>query len=151
MRSGSGFAEWRDSGVLNVKLVLVDDSVAVQRSFGGLLELVPRVELIGCAEDVAGARSLIDASDPDLIVLDLELRHGEHGMDVLRHVTQQHPRTKVIVLSNFTGQRYRDELLAAGALECFDKSSQFLLARDWIAQRAALAMEPAAQGSARPS
>ena len=122
-----------------MKLVLVDDSKAVQRSFGGLLESVPEVELVGVAEDVAGAKALIDATEPDFVVLDLELGGGDNGIDVLKHVVRHRPQMQVIVLSNFDGQKLRDDLLAAGALAYFDKSSEFLLARDWIASRAAAA------------
>jgi DNA-binding NarL/FixJ family response regulator len=121
-----------------VKVLLVDDSEAVRNSFGELLASVPNVELIGCAEDVAGALSLIETRAPDLLVLDVELRHGEHGMTVLQHVMRTRPGLQVVVLSNFTWNAMRNELLAAGAAAYFDKANEFLLARDWIASRAAV-------------
>jgi DNA-binding NarL/FixJ family response regulator len=120
-----------------VKVVLVDDSKAVQQSFGDLLAAVPGVSLEGCAEDVAGALALIDATRPDVVVLDLGLRDGERGIDVLKQLRRMNLHAQVVVLSNFIGTAIRRELLAAGALAFFDKSSEFLLARDWIAARAA--------------
>jgi DNA-binding NarL/FixJ family response regulator len=131
-----------------LKVVLVDDSQAVLRSFGGLLASVPHVELIGCVQDVAAALALIDARRPDLVVLDLELRLGERGIDVARHAAQALPPTPVIVLSNTTRPAVRQELLSAGALACFDKCSEFLLARDWIATRAADLAAAARSGAA---
>ncbi|MEY8876500.1 MAG: response regulator transcription factor [Leptothrix sp. (in: b-proteobacteria)] len=119
-----------------VKVLVVDDSKAVQRSFSSLIAPLPHVDLVGCAEDVGSALALIDAHMPDLIVLDVELRHGERGIDLLRHVARWHPAMLVIVLSNFTGQAMRKDLLSAGALAYFDKSNEFTLARDWIAARA---------------
>lgn len=130
-----------------MKVLVVDDSKAVQRSFGNLLASMPHVDLVGCADDVAGALAMIEAWTPDLIVLDIELQHGERGMDVLKHVMQMRPTTQVVVLSNFTWQAMRNTLLAAGAAAYFDKSNEFTLARDWIAQRAAAW---AAQGQAAP-
>jgi len=38
-----------------VKVLLVDDSVAIQKSFGALLQAVPSVDVVGYAEDVVSA------------------------------------------------------------------------------------------------
>lgn len=125
-----------------MKVLLVDDSEAVQRSFGGLLAAVPDVEVAGCAANVADAVAMVDALAPDLVVLDVELRDGEHGIDVLRHVVRTRPATPVVVLSNFTWRAMRAELLGCGAAAYFDKANEFLRARDWIAARAAVARRP---------
>jgi DNA-binding NarL/FixJ family response regulator len=134
-----------------LKVVLVDDSQAVQRSFAGLLASVPHVELIGYARDVAGALALIEARKPDLVVLDLELSLGERGVDVARHAARGRPPIPVIVLTNATAAAARHELVAAGALAIFDKSCEFLLARDWIAARAAVWAASLPPGAARMS
>lgn len=124
-----------------MKVLLVDDSAAVQASLGGLLASVPNVEVVGCAEDVAGALHLIETRSPDLVVLDIELRQGDHGIDVLGKVMRQRPQLQVIVLSSFTWQAMRRPMLAAGAAAYFDKANEFKRARDWIADRAAGAAE----------
>lgn len=127
-----------------MRVLVVDDSKAVQTSFGSLLAPLPNVELVGYADDVVSALAMIEAHAPDLIVLDVELRRGERGVEVLRHVMRSRPDAEVIVLSNFTWQTMRSQLLAAGAAACFDKADEFVLARDWIAARAAAASPPAA-------
>lgn len=121
-----------------VRVLVVDDSEAVQASFGSLLASVPNVELIVYADDVSSALVMIEAHAPDLIVMDIDLRHGEHGVEALRHVMRARPSAEVIVLSNFMWKAVRSQLLAAGAAAHFDKANEFLLARDWIAARAAV-------------
>jgi len=116
-----------------LKIVVVDDSLVVQQSLGRLLSSVPGASIVGYAEDVAGALRLIELQSPDLIVLDVELRGGDRGIDVLRCVVREHPGIKVVVLSNFTWQAMRDGFLDAGANAYFDKSMEFTQARDWIA------------------
>jgi len=116
-----------------VKVLVVDDSLAIQESLGHLLASIPGVTVAGYAEDVAGAIRCIHNLKPDLVVLDVELRGADRGMDVLQHVVKEHPAIKVIVMSNFTWTAMRSGLLAAGALAYFDKGSEFLLARDWVA------------------
>lgn len=134
-------------GEIVVKVVHVDDSIAIQRSFGRLLASVAGIEVVGHAEDVVGAIAVIDCMLPDAVVLDLDLREGGRGMDVLRHVVHKHPAIKVVVLSVFTWGAMRDVYLAAGASAYFDKSAEFLDARDWIA-----ALVPASgRGDARPA
>lgn len=119
-----------------MKVAIVDDSLEVQRALGTLLAAVPGVVLVGCAEDVAGARALIDARQPDVVVLDVALRGRDRGFDVLRYVRHAHPQVRVMALSNFSWQAMRDGFLQAGASAYFDKSLQFGEARDWIAAQA---------------
>lgn len=128
-----------------MKVLLVDDSAAVRASFGGLVGALPAVELVGFAVDVASAVSMIEALAPDVVVLDVELRHGEHGIDVLRQVMDRRPDLQVIVLSNFTWQAMRSQLLSAGAAAYFDKANEFEQALEWIAARAAV-LPPAPGG-----
>ncbi|MFO1219179.1 MAG: response regulator transcription factor [Burkholderiaceae bacterium] len=127
-----------------LKVAIVDDSIEIQRSFGALLEPVPGLALVGCAEDLDGAVRLIDEQRPDIVVLDVELRGTDRGYDVLRHVARAHPNTRVVALSNFGWQAMREAFLRAGASAYFDKSIEFAQARDWIAaQSAADAVAPA--------
>lgn len=116
-----------------LKVVLVDDSAAVRRSLGQLLAAEPGVAIVGQAEDVRQAVQVIETARPDVVVLDVDLRHGDRGIDVLRHVVREHPAIQVVVLSNFTWGAMREGFLAAGAKAYFDKSNEFLAARDWIA------------------
>ena len=124
-----------------VTVVVVDDSLQVQRSLGRLLGSMEGIEVVGYAEDVANAIALIGAAQPDVVVLDVDLRNGDRGIDVLRHVVREHPQIKVIALSNFDWQAMRDGFLQAGACAYFDKSMEFSQAAAWIA-----ALRPAPRG-----
>lgn len=116
-----------------MRVAVIDDSVAVQASLCRLLGLVGGIDVVGCAENVAGAISLIDAERPDVVVLDVELHDRDRGIDVLRHVVSAHPEIRVIVLSNFHWAAMRSAFIDAGASAYFDKSMQFMQARDYIA------------------
>lgn len=118
-----------------MRIVLVDDSLAVQRSLGRLLASVPGLDFVGCARDVGGARHLVDAQRPDIVVLDANLLNGGRGIDVLRDLRRRHPRTQVVVLSNDPSPAQREAYLQAGAAAFYDKAAEYLLARDWIAAR----------------
>lgn len=132
-----------------MKIVVVDDSKLVQRSLASLLGSVAGIEIVGYAEDVASARTLIDATRPEIVVLDVELRGGDHGIDVLRHVVREHPQTRVVGLSNLNWQVLRQTYLRAGAAAYFDKSMEFQQARDWIAACARAAADGSGAVTAR--
>lgn len=132
-----------------MKLLLVDDSLAIQESFGSLLEAAPGVRVIGYAEDVAGALAFIAANPPDLIVLDARLRGGELGIDLLRHVRQHHSNIEVVMLSQLNWTAVRRSHLEAGAMAYFDKGLEFQQARDFIADLANARSAAAAEREGR--
>ena len=120
-----------------MKVLLVDDSVPIQQSFGSLLRTAPGVAVIGYAADVAGALALIATNPPDLIVTDANLQGGDRGIELLRYVREHHSNIKVVVISQSGWAAMRKKHIDAGALAYFDKGFEFLQARDFIADLAA--------------
>jgi DNA-binding NarL/FixJ family response regulator len=125
-----------DDAERTMKVLVVDDSLDLQRSLATLLAPILDLRIVGYAEDAAGALERVARLRPDLIVLDVALRDDDRGIDVLRQVVREHAHIKVVVLSNFTWGSMRDGLLNAGAHAYFDKSDEFIQARDWIAAQA---------------
>ncbi len=120
-----------------MRVVLVDDSQDIRSALRRLLEAEPGMEVVGCAEDVAGAVDLIERERPDLVVLDVNLRGGERGLDVLAHLQRVRPGLTVVVLSNCAEPSMRRAVLDAGAQACFDKAFEFREAVRWIVDTAA--------------
>jgi DNA-binding NarL/FixJ family response regulator len=113
-------------------VLVVDDSPLIQGRLRSLFGELPDVEVVGGAEDVAGAVAAVDALHPDVIVLDVELAHGDKGLDVVEHVRAHHPQMHVVALSNSTWQAVRDTYLHAGVEAYFDKALEFERARQWV-------------------
>ncbi|KQW37657.1 response regulator transcription factor [Rhizobacter sp. Root404] len=116
-----------------MRIVIVDDSLSVQKSLARLLGSVAGLEVVGCARDVIDAVNLIDAAQPDVVVLDVNLLDGDKGIDVLRYVKRQRPRIAVVALSDFPSPKLRQSYLDAGADAFYGKSTEFMRATDWIA------------------
>lgn len=117
------------------KVLLVDDSAAIQGSFGRLLGEIPEIDIVGFAEDVRGALSAIDKHEPHAVVLDVHLKAGDRGIEVLHYVRSLPLKSLVVVLSSIASEPLLAFYLASGADACFDKATQFIQARDWIAAR----------------
>jgi len=107
-----------------MRVFIVDDSKAFVERLADLLDEVPGVELVGRANDVPGAIHSILKTNPDAIILDLQMPGGS-GLEVLRTVRQSHSSLWVLVCTNYPYPQYREECLAAGANFFLDKSAEF--------------------------
>ncbi len=64
---------------------------------------------------------LVNQYKPDVVLVDFKLP-GMDGDEVLSHIRQTHPKTKVIVITAYNdGGKTRDRLLGLGAFAHFDK------------------------------
>lgn len=121
---------------MSTSVVVVEDSPKMRERIGRMLASVPGVELVGSADDTAGAIALIESRHPQVVVLDVALRNDDLGIDVLRHVRTLPEEPQVVVMSNFDWASLRATYLAAGAHAYFDKSLEFEQARECIARLA---------------
>ena len=112
-------------------IFIVDDSTIIREHIVAMLTRISNTKIIGQADDAPEAIEEITRNPPDLVVLDIALRTS-NGMDVLRHVSREHPATKVIILSNHSEPESRELFLNAGAYQFFDKSLEFEKIRDAI-------------------
>lgn len=104
------------------RIVLVDDHVIVREGFRRLIGRLPDVEVVGEAAARMDAMPLIAATAPDLVVTDLSLGDGS-GMDLLRFLAVEHPRTRAIVVSFMDNPAFVAEALSLGALGYVTKAA----------------------------
>jgi DNA-binding NarL/FixJ family response regulator len=118
-----------------LNVFIVEDSSAVRESLHQLLSDIHGVSVVGYAADEAGAIEGIDRLLPDFVILDLHLQQGT-GLNVLTNVKKNHARMKVAVLSNYASALYVSACRQSGADYFFDKSFQFMLLGQLLAQLA---------------
>nr|WP_274637245.1 response regulator transcription factor [Microbacterium bovistercoris] len=83
-----------------VTIFLVDDHEVVRRGIAGVLETQPDFTIVGEAGTVRDASARIAATLPDLAILDVRLPDGS-GIDLCRHVRQEHPDVRCLILTAF--------------------------------------------------
>ncbi len=107
-----------------MRVLIVDDSeVLVQRLTSSLAE-IPRLEIVGQANNVADAILDIRKVKPDVVILDIRMPGGS-GIDVLESLKKHPSPPVVIMLSNYNYQQFRKKCLQSGARFYFDKSTEF--------------------------
>ena len=103
-------------------IVLVDDHQVVRDGLRSMLQAQDDFKLVGESEDGSDAIRKVQQLRPDVLVLDLVLR-GVQGLEVLRQVHKESPRTRVVVLSMHSDLAYVREALHNGAAAYVLKSA----------------------------
>lgn len=94
-----------------------------------LLALIPGARPVGHAGRAADAIAAIQAAQPDIVVLDIQLEEGS-GFDVMRAVRGSLPQVRFYVLTNFANDAYRRKAESLGARGFFDKSHDIARLRE---------------------
>jgi two-component system chemotaxis response regulator CheB len=104
-----------------IRVLVVDDSAIVRKSISDALALDPEIEVVGTACDPYVAREKIQALDPDVLTLDLEMPRMD-GLTFLRILMQHHP-LPVVVVSSLTqaGSQAALAAMEAGAVDVLAK------------------------------
>lgn len=117
-----------------VKVFLVDDSSLIRDRVAEMLAC-EAMDIVGQSGVPQAAVDGILASLPDVVVLDVQLEGGS-GLQVLRAVHLVQPDIPFVVFSNNAGPAYRKRYLSEGAARFLDKSSEFNLLAQAVAQTA---------------
>ncbi len=106
-----------------LRILLADDHVVVRQGFRALLER-SGFEVIGEAEDGQQAIRLAERFHPDIALLDIAMPQL-NGIDAARGITKASPRTKLILLTQYTQGRNVLAGLRAGVRGVVVKSRAF--------------------------
>lgn len=82
-----------------ISVAIIDNEVLVQRALTTILNSAEGIVVAGAASGHAALR-LIDASKPDVILLDLEMPEVD-GFAVLRHISERNIQSAVAILTTF--------------------------------------------------
>ena len=122
-----------------MKVVVADDQTAVREGLITLLGTMPGVVVVGAAADGAEALSLVAATGPDVVLMDLRMP-GVDGVEATTRIRAEHPDTRVVVLTTYADDDSIVGALRAGAIGYLTKDA----GRDHILR----ALEAAAAGQA---
>ncbi len=105
------------------KTLLVEDNINYRTALKSAL-LRRFIDLDAwVAIDDHGALDAVDSFDPDLVIMDFDLKCEANGIDLTKIIKIAHPETVVIILSQHDTAEYRIAALQNGADYFFSKSS----------------------------
>src|SRR6476469_4960228 len=103
-----------NSAMLPIRVLLVDDHRMVLEGLRVLLQPLEYVEVVGTAGTAAQALALAATSQPDVVLLDINLP-DINGIEVCRRLVAQQPAIKVVALTTLNERSYLTRMLQAGA------------------------------------
>lgn len=109
---------------MSIRVLIVDDHQIMREGLRSLLSKHADVKLVGEAEDGREALALVRELRPDVVITDIAMPNL-NGIDAARHITEEHPGTRVVLLSMHADRNYVVEALSAGASAYLVKDSAF--------------------------
>ncbi|MEM6612550.1 MAG: response regulator transcription factor [Cyanobacteria bacterium P01_C01_bin.72] len=97
-----------------IRTLVVDDQNIIREGIKVLLENSPEIELVGFAENGENALEQIEATKPDVVLLDINLP-GIDGLTVANQIGEKFPQIKTIMLSSYEDGSYVTRAMASSA------------------------------------
>jgi NarL family two-component system response regulator LiaR len=102
-----------DDAVPELDVVLVDDHALLREGTRQILERAGGFRVVAEAADGDEAVAVVEAHQPDVVLLDVRLP-GQNGVEVARRIGTVAPATRVLMLSAFDEIDYVRAALSAG-------------------------------------
>ena len=96
------------------RVVIADDQNLFRAGLARLLEVDPRVRVVGQAVDGLDAVKKAGALKPDVVLMDLKMPNLD-GIEATRRIASDHPEIKIVILTTFETDSYVLQALRAGA------------------------------------
>ena len=97
-----------------IRVFLVDDHELVRRGIADVIEREADLEVVGEAGTVRDAVARVEATRPDVVVLDVRLPDGS-GVDACRRIRSRHPDLPCLMLTAFDDDSALEAAVLAGA------------------------------------
>ena len=98
-----------------LRILIVDDHAVFRQGLSELINQESDLIVCGEAESAAEALRVIEATHPDVTVVDMSLKHSD-GIDLAKDIRLRHPHLPVLILSMHDESLYAERALRAGAL-----------------------------------
>ncbi|MEO1133231.1 MAG: response regulator transcription factor [Cyanobacteria bacterium J06639_1] len=112
-----GQSRWNAVQTVNdgrIRVIIADDQSIIREGLQVLLASDEGIDVVGSAENGRAAIEAIAATQPDVVLLDIEMPAMD-GLEATQIVRQRYPNVKVLILSSHDDGSYLLEALQAGA------------------------------------
>ena len=105
-----------------IRVLIADDHAIVRKGLVQIASESREIEMRGEASEYSSLMRLMKDDPCDVLLLDISMP-GKNGIDVLKIVREQYPKTQVLILSMYPEDQYAIRALKAGAAGYLTKDS----------------------------
>lgn len=100
-----------------IRLVLVDDHAILRQGLRSVLERADDLVVVGEAASESEAETIVRATDPDVVLLDLKLSAGSEfeGLTLCAKLSEAYPKLGLLILTTFLDEDLVVRAVHAGA------------------------------------
>ena len=100
-----------------IRVVFADDNYLLREGVKQLIETQPDLELAAVAVDFDSLMAAVEAQAPDVVITDIRMppTGSDEGIRAAEQIRTGHPKTGVVVLSQYAEPEYALALLEKGA------------------------------------
>jgi DNA-binding NarL/FixJ family response regulator len=95
-------------------VLIVEDDLRLRASLAQAIRAAPDLKLVGEADDLPEGLRLLDAVQPEVLLVDIGLPSGS-GLELIRHAAKQSPHCNVMVITVFAEEQLVLDCIEAGA------------------------------------
>lgn len=99
----------------SVRVLLAEDHKLVRAGIHALLDRMAGVEVVAEVSDGVEALKVVEAIQPDLVLMDVAMP-GLNGLEAASRISKQWPAVRIIMLSMHANEEYLRQALKAGAM-----------------------------------
>lgn len=98
-----------------IKVLICDDQFMVREGLKTILNNAEaKIEVVGLARDGAEALQLISEISPDVVLMDLKMP-VMNGVQATRHIKEDYPEVRVLILTTYDADEWVFDAIRAGA------------------------------------
>jgi DNA-binding NarL/FixJ family response regulator len=105
-----------------IRVLIADDHAIVRKGLVQIASESREIEMRGEASEYSSLMKLMKENPCEVLLLDISMP-GKNGIDVLKIVREQYPKTQVLILSMYPEDQYAIRALKAGAAGYLTKDS----------------------------
>jgi DNA-binding NarL/FixJ family response regulator len=95
-------------------VLIVEDDLRLRASLAHAIGGAPDLKLVGEADDLPEGLRLLDAVQPEVLLVDIGLPSGS-GLELIRHAAKQSPHCNIMVITVFAEEQLVLDCIEAGA------------------------------------
>lgn len=97
-----------------IKVLLVDDHPLVLEGIRAVIETFSHIEVVGATSSAAEALAIAGRTEPDVVMMDINMP-DLNGIDAIELFKEQHPNTRLLMLSMHDSREYISTSVMYGA------------------------------------